>query len=414
MKELAVEYRGFGKSIPVGTLADNGKSVVFEYDTAAIQAGLELSPIRVPLRALAYPDHPGDYRDLHNVPGFIYDSLPDGWGFRLMHRRMKSEGLSTARLSTLDHLAYLGENTMGALVYLPPKSSVASQDDLTLMRLADEVEAVLSDDTYEVLAEMARVGGSAGGARPKANIYFNHLTGAVGTQEQAVPGGAPWLVKFAASDDAPDACAVEEMYAQLGRASGLEIMPTHLFELPDKRLAFGTERFDRKAGQRVHVHSLAGLLHADFRVPSIGYIDLFRATRHLTADRRELIKAVRLCAFNVLMNNRDDHAKNVAFIRHNDGRWVLAPAYDLTYAAGYRGEHFMDIASASSAPGRADIISAAGAAGLAEKEVVTVLDAMLDVITPAAFQALSSSFPLTRKTVKTLSTAIAANHARLR
>lgn len=414
MRELTVEYRGFGQSIPVGSLADNGKSLLFEYSAAAIESGLELSPIRAPLRTLAYPDHSGEYRHLHGVPGFIYDSLPDGWGFRLMHRRMKAEGFDAGRLSTLDHLAYLGENTMGALVYRPASDHVSSDEDLTLMRLADEVDAVISDDGHEVLSEIARVGGSVGGARPKANVYFNQLTGNVGTQEHSVPGGVPWLVKFAASEDGADACAVEAMYAQLARAAGLEMMPTHLFELSENRFAFGTARFDRDHGQRVHVHSLAGLLHADFRVPSIGYVDLFRATRHLTRDRRELIKAVRLCAFNILMNNRDDHAKNVAFIRRADGGWALSPAYDLTYSAGHRGEHFMDVNNAASAPGRADLIAASGAAGLAEKEVTKVLDDMLDVLTPGALRTMASGFPLARKTVNMLSKALEANHARLR
>jgi serine/threonine-protein kinase HipA len=414
MKELLVEYRGFGQSIPVGTLADNGKCVLFEYAGAAIQAKLELSPIRAPLRTIAYPDRPGDYRHLHDVPGFIYDSLPDGWGFRLMHRRMKAEGLVPERLSTLDHLAYLGENTMGALVYLPPGGDVSSEEDLTLMRLADEVDAVLSDDGHEVLAELARAGGSPGGARPKANVYFNPATGALGTQAHAVPGGDPWLVKFAASDDAPDSCAVEEMYAQLARACGLDAMPTHLFELPGNRLAFGIARFDRQGGQRVHVHSLAGLLHADFRVPSVGYGDLFRATRYLTGDQRELVKAVRLCTFNVLMNNRDDHAKNVAFIRDADGNWTLAPPYDLTYSPGFRGQHFMDVADATKAPSRPDIISAAGAAGLPEKATAKVIDDMLDVITPQALRATAANFPLTRNTFESISSAVDANHSRLR
>ncbi|WP_369925899.1 type II toxin-antitoxin system HipA family toxin [Xanthomonas sp. NCPPB 2632] len=413
MKELIVEYRGFGQRIPVGTLADNGKSVLFEYDVAAINAKLDLSPIRAPLRTLAYPDHQGDYRHLHDVPGFIYDSLPDGWGFRLMHRRMRAEGVAVERLSTLDHLAYLGQNTMGALVYLPPRGEVVSHEDLTLLRLAEEIDTVLSDDGYEVLAEMARVGASPGGARPKAMVCFNPATGALGTQEHAVPDGEPWLVKFAASDDAPDSCAVEEMYAQLARACGLATMPTHLFELPHHRLAFGTARFDRQDGQRTHVHSLAGLLHADFRVPSLGYVDLFRAVRYLTGDQRELVKALRLCVFNVLMNNRDDHAKNVAFIRQADDRWILAPPFDLTYSPGHRGEHFMDVNGASKAPGRSDILSAASAAGLPEKLAIRVLDEMLDVITPQSLRTKMLDFPLTRETMKTLASSLDANHARL-
>jgi serine/threonine-protein kinase HipA len=167
LKELSVVYSGFGQSVPVGTLAEDGKVVLFQYSSQALDLQLDLSPLRAPLRPAAYPDKQGDYRDLHDVPGFIYDALPDGWGYRLMHRRMRARGLDPAHLSTLDRLAYLGENTMGALVYRPSGADLVSAKDLTLLALAQEVQAVLQDDGYEVLAELARAGGSPGGARPK-------------------------------------------------------------------------------------------------------------------------------------------------------------------------------------------------------------------------------------------------------
>ena len=105
---------------------------------------------------------------------------------------------------------------------------------------------------------------------------------------------------------------------------------THLFELPRNQFAFGTRRFDRRGCARVHIHSLSGVLHANFRVPSVSYGDFLRVTRRLTLDQREVVKAFRICVFNVLMNNRDDHAKNLAFMREHDGRWLLAPPYDLS------------------------------------------------------------------------------------
>lgn len=35
--------------------------------------------------------------------------------------------------------------------------------------------------------------------------------------------------------------------------------------------------------------------------------------------------------FNVLANNTDDHERNFSFMRRRDGRWELAPAYDLCF-----------------------------------------------------------------------------------
>ena len=174
MKELTVLYQGFGQRVPLGTLADNGQGILFEYSAQALALRLELSPLRLPLRAAAYPERPDEYRSLHGVPGLIYDSLPDGWGFRLLHRHMRARGLNPEALSTLDHLACLGEHTMGALTYQPAQpDDLAHPTDLSLQALAHEIEAVQHDDGYHVLAEMARAGGSPGGARPKALVYFN-------------------------------------------------------------------------------------------------------------------------------------------------------------------------------------------------------------------------------------------------
>ena len=40
----------------------------------------------------------------------------------------------------------------------------------------------------------------------------------------------------------------------------------------------------------------------------------------------------RRMTFNVVARNQDDHVKNIAFLMEQDGRWRLAPAYDLTHA----------------------------------------------------------------------------------
>ena len=414
MKELSVVYRGFGQSVLVGTLAEDDKVVLFQYAPQALDLQLDLSPLRAPLRQAAYPDKQGEYRDLHDVPGFIYDSLPDGWGYRLMHRRMRVRGLDPESLSTLDRLAYLGENTMGALVYLPSQLELESAIDLTLLELAQEVQVVLQNDGYEVLAEMARAGGSPGGARPKAQVHFNPQTKALSTQASQVPDGEAWLVKFGDADDAPDSCVLEELYAQMAHACHLGMTPTRLFELPGGHFAFGTQRFDRRGASRVHVHSLAGLLHANFQVPSVSYEDFFRVTRRLTKDQRELVKAVKICAFNVLMNNRDDHAKNLSFLREADGRWLLAPPYDLTYCPGYKGEHFMDVAGEGKAPTRAHVLAAAEKAGLSASVADRALDEMLEQATPALLKQLAKGLPLTASTLATVHQAMTVNHTRLR
>ena len=133
----------------------------------------------------------------------------------------------------------------------------------------------------------------------------------------------------------------------------------------------------------------------------------------MTKDQRELVKAVKICAFNVLMHNRDDHAKNLSFLREADGRWLLAPPYDLTYCPGYRGEHFMDVAGEGKAPARSHLLAAAEKAGLSANIAGRALDEVLEQATPALLKQLASALPLKAATLATVHQAMVANQARL-
>jgi len=413
MKELQVVYHGLGTPLTLGTLADDGLDLLFQYTPQAIALGLELSPIRLPLRAAAYPDRRSDYVKLHHVPGLIFDSLPDGWGYRLLQRRLQAQRIDPIRLSTLDWLALLGERTMGALSYAPAWTEAQDAHDLNLLELAQEVQAVLTDESHLVLAELARAGGSPGGARPKALVWFNPASGQMSTQADRVPNAQAWMVKFPGTDDAADSCALEELYARLARHGQLGMMNTRFFELPAGRTAFGTERFDRCGAQRIHMHSLAGLLHANFQEPSVSYGDFFRLTRRLTRDQRQLKQAVQRCVFNVLMHNRDDHAKNLAFLLDAKGQWRLAPPFDLSYCPGYSGEHFMDVAGEGKQPTRQHVLQAAQDAGLAPSVAAEAIDEVLALVTPRALWDLAHGLPLKRSTLETVQRALKANLARL-
>lgn len=45
----------------------------------------------------------------------------------------------------------------------------------------------------------------------------------------------------------------------------------------------------------------------------------------------------RRMVFNVVMRNHDDHTKNFSFLMDRQGKWTLAPAYDLCYAYSPEG-----------------------------------------------------------------------------
>ena len=137
----------------------------------------------------------------------------------------------------------------------------------------------------------------------------------------------------------------------MARAAGIEMPETMLLHGASGAAFFAVRRFDRGDRGRTHVHTLAGLLHADFRSPSLDYGDLLKVARLLTRDTAQVEEAYRRMVFNVLAGNRDDHAKNHAFTMARDGAWRLTPAYDLTLSDGPGGQHNLTVAGEGRTPG---------------------------------------------------------------
>ena len=324
------------ETIPVGRLAAREGKIYFEYDSGFIKRGLEISPLRLPLQTGVKTFDPFLFEGL---PGVFNDSLPDGWGRLLFDRAIRLQGLFPEQVSPLDRLAHVGKSGMGALTYEPDHSAEETDFQINLDELATQAQNVLDGEAEEVLQELLALNGSSAGARPKAVIGVDITRKKIihGTHDLR-EGFEPWIVKFPNATDGPDAGAIEYVYALMAKEAGLDMMPVHLF--PAKRGAgyFATKRFDREDGKRIHTHSACGLLHSDFRTPSLDYEDLIALTGILTRDVREVEKMFRLAVFNVLAHNRDDHSKNFTFLMDEAGEWKLSPAYDLTFSSGPRGE----------------------------------------------------------------------------
>jgi serine/threonine-protein kinase HipA len=172
---------------------------------------------------------------------------------------------------------------------------------------------------------------------------------------------------------------IEMAYAAMARASGINVPETHLFEGRDGRRHFGIQRFDRDPldpARRIHMHTFAGLLNLDFRVPAQDYTDLLNVTRALTRNHQDVVAAFRQMVFNIFAHNRDDHTKNFAFLMSPDGEWRLSPAYDLVFSPGPGGEHTLTVDGAGKAPGIEDIERVAEKASLQRREVDEVLDSV--------------------------------------
>jgi serine/threonine-protein kinase HipA len=333
----------------VGRLAFKDRRVLFEYDPSFIASGVEISPIKLPLRpgvAIA------DTKIFDGLFGVFNDSLPDGWGRLLLDRAVEKHGIDRGQLNPLDRLAYVGRHGMGALSYEPELGS-GNPDDapLVLDRLAEESAAVLAGRNEEVFEELLRLNGSSSGARPKIVAQVsNDKEEIIHGRQELQPGFAHWIIKFPSSQDAPDVGAIEYAYSLMAKEAGVEMSETHLF-CTKRNKYFGTKRFDRERDARIHMHSLGGLIHADHRSPSVDYEMVLRVTLALTRNIKDAEKAYALACFNVLAHNRDDHVKNFSFLLNARNEWIFAPAYDLVFSYGPGGEQSMLVMGEGRDPG---------------------------------------------------------------
>lgn len=325
----------------VGQLAiSNQRRCVFEYAREWIQNRFSVSPFHLPLRPGVFEakDDPFD-----GLFGVFNDSLPDGWGNLLIDRWLRENGLDPARLNWLDRLSIVGKSGMGALCYEPHTERETKSEIRPLDFYAAEVEKILHEEPVESLDDLVEKAGSPGGARPKVLLTIDHKE---------------WLIKFRASNDPSDMGEIEYQYSLAAKNAGIEMTETRLFE----GKYFGAVRFDRDDGQRLHMVTASGLLHASHRYPSLDYVDLMKTAHNLTRSMIEVKNVYRLMVFNVLTFNRDDHAKNFSFLYQND-EWRLSPAYDLVYSSGFNGNHSTTI-NGQGNPDKNDLIEAGLKAGL--------------------------------------------------
>jgi serine/threonine-protein kinase HipA len=405
VNKVDVVFCGWGQHWTLGTLADNSREIIFEYSSEALTKGVEFSRLKLELRPQAYGQFP-DY--LAYLPGLVSDSLPDGWGLLLMNKVFLLQGRNPASISPLDRLSFIGDRAMGALSFRPSNALQLSKSDLDLVKLANAVRDVISDRETAALQELALIGGSPHGARPKALVQYDESKRAISTREDAP--GVPWLVKFPAQHEHREVCAIEEAYCVMARSCGLEVPKTRFFDIDSKLSAFGIERFDRERGLRVPVHSFAGALHANFRLPSLDYQSILRATLFFTNDVAQVEAAFKRCVFNVVFNNRDDHAKNFSFRMSQALEWKLSPAYDLTFNAGPSGYHQTSVMGEALAPGRSHLLALAEDSGMRRTIAERLIDQMLDVSAQLDHGLRHSA--IRRTTASTITSAVAQNVSR--
>ncbi|AEG31076.1 type II toxin-antitoxin system HipA family toxin [Thiomicrospira cyclica] len=354
-----------GEQVTVGVLAQNRQGVFFQYADSYLQQFGNLSPftLQAHTQVQAAPKEP--HQGLHGV---FADCLPDGWGMLLQDRIFRQKGILPNQLTAMDRLAFVGDKGMGALSFAPVSEfSATTLVDIDLATLGLEAQTLfdasmsdyiddnhdeLDGHTQQVLVALV-AGGSSGGARPKAQIYMP--AGEVQhCRTYAQPGDEAWLIKFTSKNLAlgHEEGLCEAVYLQMAEQAKCQPPHWQLIEAPHtsgaaawlalKRFDYVVENTDsgsKPSSGRLHMHSACGLLGADFRTPSLDYIDLIKASRQLCKSPAAGQLQFRRAIFNLLSSNQDDHSKNWAFLQADDGQWNPAPFYDVTYSPHPFNEH---------------------------------------------------------------------------
>ncbi len=350
-----------GLRLHVGRLALKNQQLLFEYDADFVERGLELSPFKLPLAPGVVT---GDPTKFDGLMGVFDDSLPDGWGRLLIDRRAAKAGIPPEALSPLDRLLLVGHRAMGALVY-EPQVELELPAVVQLPELEADTQAVLKGVSAVDLDRLVALGGSPQGARPKVLVQLSTDGTVVVGDSEPRPGFEAWLVKFRSRDDDQHAASLEHAYLLMASAAGIEVPASRLLGRTSRHPGFfAVRRFDRAGNKKLHLHTLAGLLNAPLRSAALTYRDVLKTARALTRNEGDVLELFRRACFNVLAHNRDDHARNFAFLMNARGTWRVSPAYDLTYSHGPGGEHTMLIDTEGANPTRAHLEKLAASVGL--------------------------------------------------
>lgn len=352
----------------VGTLAVTPEHLVaFEYDNDWIADGFSISPLSLPLQKGVFV--PKRYDPFEGLFGVFSDSLPDGWGRLLVDRLLAKEKINPAGVDSLNRLAIVASTGMGALTYYPENSLSLNRADLSLDQIALECKKIFMAQQSESLDVIFQMGGSSGGARPKVFYRID---------------GEEWIVKFPSSIDKPDIGEQEYRYSLCAKKCGINMPETKLLPSELNSGYFAVKRFDRRKGKRIHMVSVSALLETSHRIPNLDYNILMQLTMKLTGDYNEIEKLYRLMCFNVFAHNRDDHSKNFSFL-YDQGRWMLSPAYDLTYSNSIGGEHATCVNGNGQNPGIEELLSVAQQIKFDKKKAKSIAGDIQEIVSEELF-----------------------------
>lgn len=268
------------------------------------------------------------------LPGAFDDASPDRWGRHIITKRIQAEarqlGRNAGTLTARDFLLGVSDRTrQGALRFrVGDGPHLSDGTDVPKLVQLPELRQAAQDvedhpDNLGALKRLLDAGtGSLGGARPKASVQ---------------DGGQLAIAKFGHQGDQWAVIAWEAAVLQMAATAGITVPQHQLMHLGRTDQVLVLDRFDRLGERRIGYASAMTMLqqsdgaHGD-------YLDLLDVidenSEEPSADREELFRRI---AFNIAVNNTDDHLRNHGFVRARRG-WRFSPAFDVNPNPDMRAE----------------------------------------------------------------------------
>lgn len=315
----------------IGNVVEEGNRLVFEMTAG----NSHFSPIQFGAQNII--------TSIDNVYGIglIADAIPGSYGMDYLGHYFQDE--FGRKPSIVETLAFIGSHGLGAIEFRPPNNTGDVNTDLiaTLEELKTQSRRVYEGEHQVELSKLIAVSNSAiGGARTKAVVGFNPETNMIhiGQKNSSSPDGfRKCIVKFNAKkereiDQYNIEIKSEYLYYKIATSLGIQMSDSWLIE-ENGICHFATQRFDiTPLGERLHLHSFAGLIGSDAASFATSYDALFRVSNTLAVSQQDKEQLLKTMIFNLVFGNKDDHARNFSFLMDKKGLWKAAPAYDLTFS----------------------------------------------------------------------------------
>lgn len=267
------------------------------------------------------------------LPPPVSDGTPDSWG-----RAIIKASLGGRACSDLDYLTESDDFLRsGALRYYESRAEdapavaapagkpgrVAVPRLMDLERVILEARAFEEDPAHYREKRAGMVGGdllkdaigSLGGARPKVNAIDDQ--------------GVLWIVKLAKADDRFSAAHAEVLAMNLAAEVGIKTSEAKVLSNGRSFPLAIIRRFDRAGATRVPFISAQTFMGLPGAAPG-NYADVaFRMIRWSKAPIADQLELYRRLAYNVLVQNTDDHLRNLGFLSAGEDKWMLSPAFDV-------------------------------------------------------------------------------------